>query len=79
MIEYQELLDTLFGIGQLFSLLLLLFGMYLSTLAPVLTAKRSDEDEQERTHDNGEGTRNVRISVQTFRLPEHNRQAGRAA
>jgi len=79
MLEYQELLDTLFGIGQLLSLLLLLYGMYLSTLAPALTIKRSDEDEHERTHDNGKGACNVQISVQTIRLPEHHRQAGRAA
>jgi hypothetical protein len=49
MIEDPELLNTLIGIGQIFSLLLLLLGVYLSTLAPVLTAKRSDEDDQERT------------------------------
>jgi hypothetical protein len=46
MIEDPDLLDTLLAIGQLFSVLLLLFGAYLSTLEPVLTVKRSDESEQ---------------------------------
>ena len=45
MIEDLDLLATLFGIGQIFSVLLLLFGAYLSTLKPVLTGKHSDEDE----------------------------------
>lgn len=43
MIEDADLLNTLFGIGQMISLLLLLFGAYLSTLKPVLSVKRSDE------------------------------------
>jgi hypothetical protein len=46
MIEDPDLLNTLFGIGQIFSVLLLLFGVYLSTLQPVLTVKRSDENRQ---------------------------------
>jgi hypothetical protein len=46
MTEDPDLLDTLFGIGQTFSVLLLLFGGYLSTLKAVLTVKRSDESEQ---------------------------------
>lgn len=46
MIEDPDLLDTLLDIGQLFSVLLLLFGAYLSTLEPAFTVKRSDESEQ---------------------------------
>ena len=46
MIDAPDLLDTLFGIGQIFSLLLLLFGAYLWTLEAAFTAQRSDEYQQ---------------------------------
>jgi hypothetical protein len=46
MIDDPDLLDTLFGIGQMFSLLLLLFGVYLCTLKAAFTALRSDEYQQ---------------------------------
>lgn len=47
MTEAPDLLNTLFGIGQIFSVLLLLFGVYLSTLEAVLTVKCSRKNEQQ--------------------------------
>lgn len=48
MIENTSLHDTLFGIGQIFGVLLLLEGAYLSALEPVLFSMPLDEDKQER-------------------------------
>ena len=42
------MLNTLLDIGEPFGLLLLLLAVYLSTLAPVVTASRPDEDAKER-------------------------------
>jgi hypothetical protein len=47
MIEDPDLLDAIFAAGQLFSLLLLLFGAYLSTLEPVLGGERCEEGGQD--------------------------------
>jgi hypothetical protein len=47
MIEYSDLLDILFGTGQIFCMVLLLFGAYLSTLKPAFLVNRSDEGKQQ--------------------------------
>ena len=46
MTEDRDLLHTLLDILQIISVLLLLFGAYLSTLKAVLTVKRTNEDKQ---------------------------------
>jgi len=47
MIEDVDLLNMLAGIGQSFSFLLLLLGVYLWTLKPILTDRGTDDEDSE--------------------------------